>query len=261
MLYMDNNNKSLPNDLQVLKIKNVNVPLTKNTFPNNLKKFIFYTMNLRRNDKINISNIPLGIKYFEMFSNYQCLDYTNLFEYNNLIIFRIDSVNYWKITKLPNSLKYLEIFDVSYSEEIDNKIINNNIEYLVLNSNILRPNDWNINEDLMIIYKKEAIQEYNNNIENLKYLSLDGLSCQKFLLNNLPMNLEVIRFTNLQIEINNLPVCLKKIIVDSEEKINLIKIPFGCEITTETDDIYINEYLIKTDSYITKFSTRNKKYI
>ena len=71
---------------------------------------------------------------------------------------------------------------------------------------------------------------------------MTGTSEEEFILNNLPVNLETIKFTNLQMSINKLPTSLKKIIIDDENKKYLITwVPLKCEITVYDDNIFVND--------------------
>lgn len=262
----------LPNKLQVFKIKNTKILIDKNTFPDNLKKFIYFN-NIKPLQKIKISYLPPTLEYFDYFSDYDSLENLSFKLFNNLFIIRINRYDFYSLQEIPNNVKYLEIYNNLHNDHnLKCNFIINHIEYLVLNSNGIEPDDyytngepsiilknseWIDNDKYEIYFTKESIQKFNNSMSNLKYLSLDGNKYQKFLLNNLPDNLEVIRFTNLQIEVNNLPFLLKKIIIDDQQKINLItKIPFGCEVTTYTEDIYINDYLIKNNEL-----QHHKKYL
>lgn len=110
--------------------------------------------------------------------------------------------------------------------------------YLVLHSLSLYPKDICYEND-EIIYTHEILEEFNDKLQNLKYLSLTGDIEEEFVLYNLPSKLETIKITNLKIVINKLPTSLRKIIIDDHNKKYLITcILLKCEVTVY-DDRYL----------------------
>ena len=83
-----------------------------------------------------------------------------------------------------------------------------NLQYLYLENNQL----INLPADILNIKNSLMIDETSYEINNMEYET------------------EIIVFTNLIEEINNLPMSLKEIWLKKDININLIKIPFGCEI-------------------------------
>ena len=100
-------------------------------------------------------------------------------------------------------------------------------------------------------------------LQNLKFLSIDGTNEQLNILNNLPSNLSVIKFTNLNTIIDNLPTNLKEIYIfsDSQRKY-LQKIPFDCNVIIYKDTTQIIEnYLLNSTFTLTSEPTSILKNI
>ena len=97
-------------------------------------------------------------------------------------------------------------------------------------------------------FKLSSLPVEIGNLVNLKVLHLDNnkltsllaeiLNIKKSLIidetsyeiNNLSLDTEILIFNKLSIELTNLPITLKEIWLNGGININLIKIPFGCEI-------------------------------
>jgi Leucine-rich repeat (LRR) protein len=69
---------------------------------------------------------------------------------------------------------------------------------------------------------------------NLKELYLDESSYE---INNLDPDCEILILSSIENPITNLPSGLKTIYLSKEIDISMIKIPFGCEINYDFDDI------------------------
>jgi hypothetical protein len=230
----------LPENLEILKIQNVKTIINKNTIPAKLKKLILDSNNAPTQK--NISFIPNTVEHLELFKKGECLAIYDLSFLCELSILKLNYKDYKNIVKLPENIKYLEIYNnLGDYKFIRTGILPNKIEYLVLHSLSLFPKDIYYEND-EIIYTQEIMEEFNEKLKNLKYLSLSGVNEEDFILNNLPSNLETIKFSNLKIAINKLPTSLKKIIIDDQNKKYLITcIPPECEIATVDDDIFIND--------------------
>jgi Leucine-rich repeat (LRR) protein len=73
-----------------------------------------------------------------------------------------------------------------------------------------------------------------NNLINLEELYLNEDSYE---INNLDLDCEILILGNIKNPITNLPCGLKTIYLSKEIDISMIKIPFGCEINYDFDDI------------------------
>ena len=264
---------TLPANLQILKIFNYTQPIKKNVLPKNLKilementhitviesflenlkKIMFYSTSI---DDLNI--LPKGIEFLIL-----KIIGTHSINLNlpNLKILKIGSPYFNIFGSLPPTLKYIEFFednsvddfylmncwrDANY-KKIPYKNFPCDLEYLVLNDNIVtfENNNDEKNKDIL---DNDNIIDFQDKLKNLKYLSIDGQRNQENILNNLPTNLSIIKFTNLKIEINNLPISLEEIYLERDSDIQYLKkIPFGCTVHTTKKDVEIIEnYLINS---------------
>ena len=167
LIFGDNFNKEfdegvLPNNLKVLKLGlNYRKVIKKNILPENLEIFII-------SNGIHIEKYPRKLKKF-IFKDFYCVGKNKVFNlsvlpeniefldlkflggfFSNLIfpklkILQTKSYNFNSFKWLPNTLKYLEIYnnisswdeDEDYLEYINYKILPLNLEYLVLGENKL----------------------------------------------------------------------------------------------------------------------------
>lgn len=271
----------LPNNLKVLKLGlNYRKVIKKNILPENLEIFII-------SNDIHIEKYPLKLKKF-IFKDFYCAGKNKVFNlsvlpeniefldlkflggfFSNLIfpklkILQTKSYNFNSFKWLPDTLKYLEIYnnisswdeEEDYLEYINYKILPLNLEYLVLGENKLNFFDETNSENNNIIMFQDILQ-------NLKFLSIDGTNEQLNILNNLPSNLSVIKFTNLSTTIDNLPTNLKEIYLfsDSQRKY-LQKIPFDCNVIIYKDTTQIIEnYLLNSTFTLTSEPTSILKNI
>lgn len=207
----------LPENLEILIMFN-NVFVEK--YPHKLKKFVFKDIYYAgKNNVFNLNVLPENIEFLDLkflggyFSN---------FVFSKLRILQTKSYNFNSFEWLPDTLKYLEIYnnvsswdddeEVEISlEYINYKIFPSNLEYLVLGKNKITFLDKRHSEHDNIVMFQDLLQ-------NLKFLSIEGTSEQLNILNNLPSNLSVIKFTNLNTIIDNLPTYLKEIYLFSDSQ-------------------------------------------
>jgi hypothetical protein len=212
-----------------------NKPIKKNILPSSLKKIVFGD---KYNQELYIDIFPLGLKFLQFGR-----------EFNKQI----------NINVLPENLTHL-IFTGTYNYLITHNTIPKKLLYLVFNYN-----KYEINEYILPDTLTHLKLGYNYNFEfkknvlpkNLFYLELGGIYSyilvnvpetlntlyicgsieNKLVIDNLP-NIENLIFYNLQIELTNLPITIKKIKLICYT-INtykfLQKIPFGCKIVDKND--------------------------
>ncbi len=127
-----------------------------------------------------------------------------------------------KVYNLPKNLTHLTFGD-KFNQKINN--LPKNLEYLKIG--------YPIKFEKQIIFpknlKKLSLNSYNNLINNIPkhiekiYISFKYLHIKKIDNNNY--------YTIINDKIDNLPLTIKKIIIEDEEYKNHIKIPFGCILT------------------------------
>lgn len=229
----------LPKNLKILQTNKCISDVKK--FPENLKKFIFNdSVDSKNKDTFDLNTLPKSTEFLDL----QFVDgrFINL-NLPKLKILKIGPINFNSLDNMPETLNYIEITDdYSYDEDhweyVNYKKFPSNLEYLVLNENIMTFQD----ED-------DNIEIFQKKIQNLKYLSIDGSEEQINILNTLPTDLPIIKFTKLSTEINNLPMNLKEIYLNNYfSKRYLKKIPFNCVVYIK--DVYdieiIENYLVNS---------------
>jgi hypothetical protein len=136
-----------------------------------------------------------------------------------------------RIDKLPNSLKYLEVGNW-FNQPIDwlPKSMTHLTTGHAFNQSIdnLPPSITHLT--LGYLFN----QSIDNLSSNIKYLGF----CSRTPMNNIPASVDTVKiYFSLNDCINgrveNLPMTIKKIIVTRISKLDLIKIPFGCEVVEE----------------------------
>ena len=125
----------------------------------------------------------------------------------------------------------------SLPAEITNLI---NLQKLDLSTNSLisLPNDFyklvNLQELYLSKNQLKSLPVKINNLINLQKLYLDESSYE---INNLDMGCEILILGSIRNPITNLPCGLKKLYLSKEINIQMIKIPFECEIKYDLDKI------------------------
>jgi Leucine-rich repeat (LRR) protein len=147
----------------------------------------------KKTGKITIFNKDYDIETtFEL--NLSCKELTSLPEsIGELVNLKILSLYNNQLTSLPESI---------------GKLTNLNILYLENN-------------------QLTSLPESIGKLINVQYLSLNESSYE---INNLDMECEILILRCIKNKITNLPYNLKKIYLKSDIDINMLKIPFGCEI-------------------------------
>ena len=244
--------------MKILQIDNTDISIIEK-YPDNLKKFIFTRINFNYCENLKIfdlSVLPKSIEYLHFdFPNAHFIN----FNLPNLKILKIGRTNLDFCGLLPPTLKYLEISEsveeinenveeISINHPINYNFFPPDLEYLVLNNNVVTFKNEDIDDNVLNFQEK---------IQNLKYLSLNGHEGQENILNNLPMNLPVIKFIVLEpdIQIDNLPINLKEIYVGHDVSIQYLKkIPFGCCVhVIKRDEVeIIDNYLINSKYTLTQ---------
>lgn len=264
----DINFDTIPANLEVLQLENYSEECLEE-YPFELKKFIFnYESDNSYYPKFDLNKLPKTIEFLDFNCKNHYIEYKPFTL--NLKILKIDAGNFNYLYDLPPSLKYIEIYYNKRHNFIDNYTFPDNLEYLVLGDNIINPyynrqtqyycnrmNDINMSDsdeydedDITDLDNKKNI--FQEKIKKIKYLSIDGNKKQKYLLNNLPIDLEIIKFNKLEIEISNLPINVTDIYLKREEDIKYItKIPFGCNIHTNfrIEPLIIEGYIVNSKSY------------
>ena len=119
-----------------------------------------------------------------------------------------------KLTSLPN--------------EIGNLI---NLKFLSLGINKLT----SLPKEIGNLINLERLDLNNNNLtslpkEILKIKEIIEINYTSYEINNLSLYMDFILLSSLSIKLTNLPIFLKEIWLKKTININLIKLPFGCEI-------------------------------
>ena len=219
-----------------------NQEIKKNILPANLLVLVFGD---GFNKKLNKDILPANLKMLELGFGYSAkIDDYALPKKLEILIINYQTFN--SLIVLPKTLKYLEILETGYNrqfavDEIIYELIPDFLEYLVLNLSTITFKNKNISSKNYGILLQEKFK-------NLKYLSIDGNNKQLNILNNLPLNLFVIKFTDLGVQLTNLPFNLKEIYLIGELDKNFVeKIPFGCDVI-----IYKNNILYKNNANVIK---------
>lgn len=201
--------ETIPKNLEVLEMHNdCNKNMVKHLL--NLKILRIYDSN---DYILNLNKLPKSIEFLDL-RNIKDIEHKLDLEMPNLKILKIDGNVFNNLNDLdilaPN-VKYIELYNNSTNNFVNVKIFPKNLEYLVLNSNYIElgynPNceyyySYDVECEIIIDnrldekYEKEIFQK---KIKNLKYLSLESNSNHKFLLNNLPDDLESIKFKTFRI--------------------------------------------------------------
>ena len=236
----------LPKNLKILQTNKCITDVKK--FPENLKKFIFYDSVNSEKDTFDLNTLPKSTEFLDL--NFVYGRFINL-NLPKLKILKIRPINFNYLDNIPETLNYIEITDddsyddydsADHWEYVNYKKFPSNLEYLVFNDNIVTFEDENEDKD-------NNIEIFQKKIQNLKYLSINGSEEQINILNTLPMDLPIIKFTKLSTEINNLPINLKEIYLNNNyEKIYLKKIPFDCVVYVKNayDIEIIQNYLVNS---------------
>ena len=138
---------------------------------------------------------------------------------------------------LPDSLHTLTL-GYSFNQEIKENVLPNNLHTLTFGDNF----NQEIKEDILpgnlhtLIFGFHFNQEIKENVLP-KSIKKIGLYSHCNLINNLPLQIEEVcikfnkYYDEYNKEVNNLPITLKKIVIENEKNLKYItKIPFGCEI-------------------------------
>ena len=213
-----------------------NRQIKKNILPAKLSVLIFgYDFNRDIDNDV----LPNNLKMLELGWCYNAkIEDCALPEKLEILIINYQTFN--SLITLPKSLTYLEILDAGNSgpfevNQIFYELISDFLEYLVLNSSVITFKNTNTRVENYGILLQEKLQ-------NLKYLSIDGTTKQLNILNNLPINLSVIKFTGLNAQLSNLPMNLKEMYLSRKsDKKYIKKIPFGCDTIIYKDDTDIRE--------------------
>ena len=232
----------LPDTLEILDMDNY---FTIQQYPTGLKKFIFRDHVYTSGEKkiFDLKVLPENIEFLDFMF---CYGNLSNFNFGKLKILKIGYDHLKSIKELPSTLKYLEIYGndsidtVDTFDLLDCSILPLNLEYLVLTSFLTLKNNKNF----------DSVALLQEKLHKLKYLSIDGHKEQLNILNNLPTDLSTIKFTNLNTEIINLPINIKKIYLANNSKIQYLKkIPFDCDVINYKNNIEIIEnYLINNKS-------------
>jgi len=268
--------ETIPKNLEVLEMHNYyNKNIVKHLL--NLKILRIYDSN---DYILNLNKLPKSIEFLDLRS-IKDIEHKLDLEMPNLKILKIDgnvSNNLNDLDILAPNVKFIELYNNLTNNFVNVKIFPKDLEYLILNSNYIEPgynvnfeyynmslgtkyinndnyinnNDDNIYDDIETIFEKDEVKLFQEKIKKLKYLSLECNSYDKFLLNNLPNDLETIKFKNLDFEVNNLPITISNIYLIGNINIEyLSKIPFGCVIHKNVGEkkIIINGYISNNHPY------------
>ena len=240
--YKENIKKNiLPDTLEMLYVDNyINIE----KYPTGLKKFVFKDRcyNSWKKPVFDLQVLPENIEFLDFLFWFGDLLNYDLNKLNKLKILKIGHEHLNCIKKLPQNLVYLEIYGTDSDDDIldlvNYNILPPNLEYLVLTSFLTFSNIKNCDNGTLI----------QNSLQKLKYLSIDGHKKQLNILNNLPIDLSIIKFTDLKTEINNLPINLKEIQLTNNSNVKYLKkIPFDCNVINYQSNIEIIEnYLVNT---------------
>lgn len=264
--------ETIPKNLEVLEMHNkYNKNIVKHLL--NLKILRIYDSN---DYILNLNKLPKSIEFLDL-RNIKDIEHKLDLEMPNLKILKIDGNVFNNLNDLdilaPN-VKFIELYNNFTNNFVNVKLFPKDLEYLALNSNYIEPdynpnyeyqhtiigktlfdtgidND-NIDDEIEINFKRDEVKLFHEKIKNLKYLSLECNSYHKFLLNNLPNDLESIKFKNLEFEVNNLPITISNIYFKGNINIEyLLKIPFGCVIHKNIGEekIIINGYIANEHPY------------
>ena len=245
----------LPTNLKIL-LMTTNMNIDK--YPQHLKKIVLTNPELRKFGStkpiFNLSVLPENIEFLDLKIFEGSL---SNFIFQKLKILKIMSRNFNILTWLPETLKYIEIYssttdwndeeEAYYFESVNYKIFPSSLEYLILGKNkITFENNENSDNDNITLFQEK--------LQNLNYLSIDGHTDQLNILNNLPVNLSVIKFTKLETMIDNLPTNLKEIYLeDNSQRKYIKKVPYDCNIIISDAEIEIvDNYLINSTYTQTK---------
>jgi hypothetical protein len=213
--FFDKELKDIPDDTKIIifeEYSNFNQEIKENILPINLHTLIFGNY---FNKKIKENVLPINLHTLNFGWNFNQEIKENVLPINlHTLTFGWNFNQIIKENVLPNNLHTL-IFGNHYNQEIKENVLPINLHILKLG--------YNFNQEI-----KENVLP--------KSITQIGLYSHCNLINNLPSHIEEahILFTYnehdyMNNKITNLPITLKKIIIDFEYQIKyLTKIPFGC---------------------------------
>jgi len=265
------NIETIPIDLEVLEMHN--------NHNKNIVKHLLNLKILRIYDSgdyvVNFNKLPKSIEFLDL-RNIKDIKCNLDLEMPNLKILKIDANVFNNLDDLDiiaRNVKFIELYNNFTNNFVNVKIFPKDLEYLVLNSNYIEPgynpnceyqnisfdkkyndniDNNNVNDDTDYMFEKEEVKLFHEKIKNLKYLSVECNSYHKFLLNNLPNDIETIKFKNLEFEVSNLPITISYIYLKGNINIKYLpKIPFGCVIHKNIGEkkIIIDGYIANDHSY------------